>query len=46
VTGEYGVDHLRHHGVVKSQDAREEIGVALNFADEVVTEFVLNRSAG
>ena len=41
-----GVDHLRHHGILESQNAREKILAALQFADQIIAKFVLDGSAG
>jgi hypothetical protein len=36
VPREYGVHHLRHHGVFISQNAGKKLVAALNLADEIV----------
>jgi hypothetical protein len=46
MAGKYRVDYLRNYCILKSKNARKEIFGALNFADEIVTEFVLDRAAG
>jgi hypothetical protein len=46
MTREYGVDHLRDHGVLKPENAGEEVFAALNLADEIVSEFVFDGAAG
>ena len=40
-----GVDHLRNHRIFVSDDAGKERRTALNFADQVLAEFVLHSAA-
>ena len=42
VAGKYRVDYLRHHRVLKSEDAGEQGFAALDFADQIITEFVFD----
>src|ERR1035437_4366193 len=41
-----GVDHLRHHGILVSDDAGKERFAALNSGDQVLAEFVFDAAAG
>ena len=41
-----GVDHLRHDGVFVPEDARKQFLAALDFADQVAAEFVLDGPVG
>ena len=41
-----GIDHLGHHGVFVAQDAGKQVFPALDFADQIIAEFVLDGPVG
>ena len=45
VAREDGVDHLRHHGVLVPEDGGKQRVAALDFADQVLAELVLDAAA-